>query len=368
MLMRLYHAELEKRQKDVENIKVLENMLQDNKFNAEKKVDIKKRLEESVNAQEELLIFMYDTANFINKYHYAHAQFLEKTKNVSKNSAEWLESKKELCGLDNKLCQSFITKFCPQRKIIEDKNVASLQKDKCLDDNSCPNCKKTLQMDDSFSQMCDCGFYRDGIISHTEQTCTYERLTSFRKSKRFTYKKINHFRETLRQAQGKSSANISKDILDKIEKDIQRRKLDCKKINPEVMKKILQRLKYTEFYEEKVYLTKVFNPDFETIKMTHKEEEILCAMFCRVEMSYEKIKVKVNNKRKNFMSYPGIARRLCEQCGWDHFLRAFPLLKDEKLRVQQDKFWQLICEDVEWPFIPTVGDISRGEKKRKLEE
>ena len=36
------------------------------------------------------------------------------------------------------------------------------------------------------------------------------------------------------------------------------------------------------------------------------------------------------------------------------FLTYFPMLKDRDKRIEQDDIWKKICQELNWPFIPTL--------------
>lgn len=49
--------------------------------------------------------------------------------------------------------------------------------------------------------------------------------------------------------------------------------------------------------------------------------------------------------------------KLCELLGWDEYLPAFALLKSDDLLILQDNYFKLICKELNWQFVPTVGRI-----------
>lgn len=363
MLLRLYHEQVRKIKSEAETVpqlKELEKLEKD----AGKKRDYQDLITEREQVSHRLALFLADAQELLNVYHRACAEYQEHQK------------LSQFAQTDNALSREFVRRFCPDRM----KTTSALP---TLDDESfCPVCSTRMMERSSTNGTCrNCGYYIDNLVENTEETCSYDRISQAASHRKFTYKKINHFRETIRQAQGKTNPNIPKHVIEAIREEIKKRRITQAQLKPDMMRLILRRLGYSEFYEEKVYLTQVFNPSFRPIQMSEADEEILCSMFVRIEKPFEKIKKQINRARKNFISYPGTARRFCEILAeeglrkedeahaqkWKTFAEAFPLLKDDKLRRIQDDYFHAICEDsrVKWTFIPTVGDLERGQSMRK---
>src|SRR6185437_11379220 len=212
-----------------------------------------------------------------------------------------------------------------------------------------------------------CGYSVISCYLNTPETCSYEQVARLHTSRKFTYRKINHFREILRQAQGKMTTEVKKEVKNEIRKELCKRSMNPICLTPKMMKKILKKIRHPDLYEERVALTAEFNSVFKPIYLEPEKEEKLCYMFLCLEKAFKTIKDTVDPDRKNFMSYPATARRLCELCGWKHLLKAFPLLKEQKLRIRQDRYMEKCCLILGWTFIPTVGDVTRGLLREQME-
>ena len=66
----------------------------------------------------------------------------------------------------------------------------------------------------------------------------------------FAYKRINHFNEWLAQIQAKESTDIPTEIYDNILKELKKCRItDHKKLNANILRSILKKLKYNKYYE-----------------------------------------------------------------------------------------------------------------------
>ena len=110
-------------------------------------------------------------------------------------------------------------------------------------------------------------------------------------------------------------------------------------------------------YEHTPTLTVLLNPSYRLIDIPIERERLLCHLFEKTEAPFEKYKLSVKKGRKNFLSYPYMTYKLCELLGWDEYLPAFALLKSDDLLILQDNYFKLICKELNWQFVPTVGRI-----------
>lgn len=166
----------------------------------------------------------------------------------------------------------------------------------------------------------------------------------------YAYKRINHFREILNQFQAKESTFISCEIINKIQFQIRKERLNLKELSYTKTKEIFKILGLNKYYEHIAYIK-----DKLGIKppiMSPKLEEMLCTLFTEIQSSYSKY---CPDDRTNFLNYYYTLFKLCELLDQHEYL---PLLKEAMLgdrtkRVEQDDVWRKICNDMDWEFIPT---------------
>lgn len=404
MLLRLYtekHSQIQREQQSLHLIRPRLRELRQKQAactdaaeqkSIQSEIDSLERAQKERSHEDRLANFIVSASELLNRYHIATGQVDSQVHELTQLQAqtndqvkkdriarEILKLKQSLCNVDNVLSREFVRSLAPEKKIGASRAVAQVQDEPAQartepstdliassdysDSDVCPLCGANMTMSDDSSRSCEkpsCGYNTSGYLSVTDQSYSFEQLSKLTSDRKFTYQRINHFRDTLRQAQGKSNATIPQEVRNLIHATIAKRRMPRDQLDPAKMKKILKEIKRPEYYEERVTLTCEVNPKYQPIVISPEQEEELCQKFQLADRAFEAIKAKVNPKRKNMMSYPSTARRLCELCGWKNLAAAFPLLKDENLRKKQDDFWQRVCEKLGWEFVPTAGNIARG--------
>lgn len=204
----------------------------------------------------------------------------------------------------------------------------------------------------------------EAVSKQTEQeySWSYDQIRSCVSSVRvYTYKRLNHFREYLRQRQGKSHVYLPPSIWDKIKAELA--KFHClpenynTRLTFQLMEQVLKRLQLNKYYEHTRYLTMRLNPNIKTLDIPAARECRMCQRFTELEAPFEKFKHTIVKTRKNFMSYPFVAWKIAELEDWPEYLSHFKLLKSGELLVLQDKWWELATKMLHWPFHRTIGRI-----------
>ena len=159
------------------------------------------------------------------------------------------------------------------------------------------------------------------------------------------------FRKGLSQFQAKESTEIPNDIIELIKTELRKqiiKILDYTKI--EQVKKILKKLKLTEFYEHIAFIiSKITGKPAPCIN--RETEETLKKMIDKIQEPFERHCPK---DRINFLSYSYVLHKFFQLLELDEYVKCFPLLKSrQKLRIQ-DEIWKKICYDCDWEFYPSV--------------
>ena len=167
----------------------------------------------------------------------------------------------------------------------------------------------------------------------------------------FSYKRINHFREWCNQVQGKESTDIPDEIFEKILGEIKKEKItDTKTITYNKMREILKRLRINKYYEHINYILNRIN-GIPTPQFSPELEEKLCIMFRDIQGPFLKHCPK---DRKNFLSYSYVLYKFFQILGLHEYLKYFPLLKSREKLYLQDQIWKKICEELDYPIIPSL--------------
>ena len=165
----------------------------------------------------------------------------------------------------------------------------------------------------------------------------------------YAYKRINHFKEIIAQFQGKETTQIPAEVIDNIKQQIKKERIVQSHITNQKTKEILKKLGYNKYYEHIPFIK-----DKLGIKppiMSQELEETLFSLFMELQAPYSQA---CPNNRVNFLNYYYTAYKLCELLGETQYLKHFPMLKDPEKRIEQDAIWKIICEILNWEFIPTV--------------
>ena len=167
----------------------------------------------------------------------------------------------------------------------------------------------------------------------------------------YAYKRINHFNEWLAQFQAKESTEIPEDIFQAILEELKKERIsNVETIKPTKIREILKKLRFTNFYEHVPYILNRINGKTAPV-MPREVEEKLRFMFKEIQSSFVKHCPK---NRSNFLSYSYVLYKFCELLELDNYLQCFPLLKNRDKLYNQDKIWQLICNDLRWEFIRSI--------------
>lgn len=116
------------------------------------------------------------------------------------------------------------------------------------------------------------------------------------------------------------------------------------------MKKILKKLKMTQYYEHATYIiSKLSGIPPPTI--SRETEEKIRLMFRLIQVPFEKHCPK---DRTNFLSYAYVLHKFFQLLQLDEFTKYFPLLKSREKLKNQDKIWKKICDDLSWDYYPSI--------------
>ena len=162
--------------------------------------------------------------------------------------------------------------------------------------------KEPIQQDDCSVCCSVCGLVLapheiDG--SDPSRNLSYNRNVSAASS--FSYKRINHLRELLRQLQGKTTSSMPKEEFERVMNEIRKQTIPRARITSFHIRKILKKLRLHRYYEQVVSLTKRINPEFEAISISPEYEEKLVFQFLQLEAPFEAVRSKISKNRKNLV-------------------------------------------------------------------
>ena len=215
--------------------------------------------------------------------------------------------------------------------------------------HTCKYCQMQNLIDTGEFISCqNCGaVYEQTVLSETPSYRESQQATVITK---FSYKRLNHFRDWLNLFQGKEHTEIPDHIYTKLRNEIRKYKLRRHEITPGRIKTFMKKLGLNRYYEHIPFIINHLTGQKPPILDKSMEKQFII-MFHEMQEPFLRHKPK---NRKNFLSYSYVLHKLCQLLELDHLLCRFPLLKNREKLHQQDVIWKHICEDLQWQFIKSV--------------
>jgi len=235
------------------------------------------------------------------------------------------------------------------QSVLQDNNtVMKVYMSNC---DMCPKCQKPLVIMSAGAIMgCTQCKQTQTFIQATSSRIAYGEEVEFTS---FSYRRENHFQEWLNCFQGKESTKVNQDIVDAVkDKCAELGLTDPSRIQIYHVRDALKVLGLSKYYENQQQITTRIS-EVPPPTMTPHQEEQVRNMFSAIIPFFEKHKPE---NRRNFLSYAYCLYKFCELMGWDQFLQYFSLLKGRDKLKKQDMIFKLICEDLDWEFIPSVDE------------
>jgi hypothetical protein len=225
----------------------------------------------------------------------------------------------------------------------------------------CVECKGEIgEIENSICVCLDCGLVAQVGYSMRDPSANlnWDDLKNA-PGRQYTYRRLNHFREYLRQIQGKSRATIPLEIYEEVTAEFKKSMVRKELITPTLVKTKLKKIGKSKWYEHAEAIAAKISTVYKPINIDPSHEEKLCLMFIQLEAPFEKIKHLVKKSRKNFLSYPFAYFKLNELNGWDAYNSNCVLLKSVTLINRQDKWWNLVMNELGWQVVGRTFDIHR---------
>lgn len=298
-----------------------------------------KRIESSLKDSTSMLTnYLLDAHPILNE-HLVNRRDLDKAKDE--------KTKRVLISEKIEICNRYLRKFYPEKKKIDPSAYESgvSNKSKC--------CEMTLMQTTEGHLICpSCGLIVQSCatsIANPHRNVSYNR--SITKSKVYSYKKLNHFREFLREIQGESKGQVPRKVMDTIRMEVKKNRLYANEVTPKVIRKFLKRNNLQRYYEHSLSIAACLNKEVEPVKLSPMYQEKLCLYFVNLEDPFERIKGRVDKSRRNFLSYSYTFCRLNQLLGNPQYNKHIQILKSVRLVQVQDRYWKLLCEELQWPYM-----------------
>ena len=165
--------------------------------------------------------------------------------------------------------------------------------------------------------------------------------------RKFEYPPSNPLNEWLLQIQALESTSIPPTVLKTVRMEMEKNNVSEEDLTKEDIRVYLRKNKLGNYYEHTMQILKAI-----TGKQVKFEPEFLQQirqMFDMIQEPWDRFKP---HDRKSFFSYPYFFYKCCQLLQSEH-IEQFKLLKSSALVNKHDQTWRLICEDLNWEFIPS---------------
>ena len=164
-----------------------------------------------------------------------------------------------------------------------------------------------------------------------------------------TYKRSNHFKEVITQFQGKQTTTIKPEIYAKIAMQFKKERIRVPDdVTRDRTRDVLKIIRHPKLYDHVTLIMAKFGVPPPTFSA--ELEDSLMSLFMSVQAPYAKFHPQ---DRFHFLNYHYVLYKFLELLGQTQYLPMITLLKRDII-IKLDETWKLICEELQWPFTPTV--------------
>jgi hypothetical protein len=224
----------------------------------------------------------------------------------------------------------------------------------------CEYCGETDMIEQDNNNICNsCG----GISSLIKVNCNYNDLDRVNFSKKYTYKKFIHFRDTIKNFQGIQNKTIDEKILKQLEAEFEKDGLinsSCsnkeekyKKINKQHIKIYLDQIGQNKYYEDINLIYSHFTGKNNNIISKDLEEELMkdFDIFTKTFLSISSENNQYDINRTNILSSSYILFQLLKRRNYKCKEEDFSLPSSQKCRYEQEYIYSICCEKLGWNYV-----------------
>ncbi len=166
--------------------------------------------------------------------------------------------------------------------------------------------------------------------------------------RRFTYKRLTHFIETLTTAQGKIQKKVPQEIMDIMTNEMKKIRITKETLNETHVRNFLKKHEKSKFYDSVQYVLNTIR-GYNELEIPEYIENELIRLFVKIQQTFDRLE----KERTNFLRYTYVIYKLLEITDHDVYIHLFPLLKSAEKIQQHDQMWKLICMEHGWVYTPT---------------
>lgn len=214
----------------------------------------------------------------------------------------------------------------------------------------CPQCYEQESMMDDHQEgdyVCTrCGFVQRYGIAHGVKGLSVAQTKAL-PPRRYQYQPDKHFERILMQVQGILTRKVPDQILQRLRMEVQKLNGSCQKLTPDHVRRLLRKLRYSQYYGETVWLTRQLNRRFHPVVIEEPHQESLRRLFHSLRQHFPKVIRELHLPRRNFVAYHTTARLMCLYFGYHDYMDCFASLKSWKKQQTQVRILEKMFEKLD---------------------
>ena len=323
---------------NIDNNEIITNDDIEKKAKLRDKIDDLKYKIDILNYENDKMDYFYENIDLLKEY-YSEVKEIQNTNDIRDLNDLFKIKKNNETNIKDNLYETYMKRVykCNERKKIN--NIIKL----------CNNCKieKTVHINEGLLICRNCGHSENALLD-VEKSGIKDRNIENKPS---MYKRINHLSELLNQFQAKESTDIDDDVYEQIKEELRRqRKLDYSKLNYDLMRQVLKKLRLNKFYEHIYHIINKLN-GLPPPTLSKKLEFMIKQKFIEIQQPYLLFK---KSNRKNFTTYNTMINKILQLLNENELRKHFPILKNRDKINEFDSIWYNICQYNGYKYIPTI--------------
>jgi hypothetical protein len=224
---------------------------------------------------------------------------------------------------------------------------------------SCADCNVNYELYESIMICPSC--YCEQPFSIQEEAVSFKDLSRINNNMKFSYIRQTHFKDTIKQFQGKQNKFIDENVFTTLENCIIQSELNKTDkngkyhlITKDHIKMFLQENGLYKYYEDmNLIYSKITGTPCPDIS---KYEKQLLEDFEQILVVYDKVIKNDPSQytRSNFLNSYYVLYQLLKKNGYPCKESDFPLIKTVERKIEHDEIYEKCCTQLGWSFYPTV--------------
>lgn len=212
----------------------------------------------------------------------------------------------------------------------------------------CPQC------DVQFITINDCTYcpicYLETTNIFSKDTNSTNGIEKFKST--YLYKRVSHYISKLDKLVACENTKIPDEIIKMIYDETEKERRSIKNINIARIKYYLNKHHLTKYNENVNQIYKIITGK-QLVYIPHIIKNLLIENFTKVDQVLSQLTEEDGNFN-NFLNYNYLHYKICEHLKLKEYKNLFPLCKSQDKIYAHDNIWKIICQKLDWEFIPTI--------------